>query len=177
MDDSLTEQPKRGPRLYGKTINAIKMVQAGIDPKTALQAANLTDKVSDRAVQKLKAKVRKYSLNDDSTAKLANTQLKRILKGKPREVTQEKVTRDGQKVNYIEKIIPTDSNILAAASLVYDRYEPVQRSTEDLGQQVTFIDLSTVNVQIGQSGADQVRMIADRPSDGVIEAEIIPPTI
>ena len=52
------------------------------------------------------------------------------------------MTKAGQVVDYIETIAPSDSNILAAASMVYDRFEPVKSNQEATTINNTFIDLS-----------------------------------
>ena len=142
------EQPTREPKLLPKTLQAIKLVQAGLTAKQALQATNYKEVISARAQSKLREKCRKYSLTDDSTARLASNQIKRILKARAREEAHKKVTSTGQVVEYIDNIYPTDSNILAAASMVYDRYEPVKSQEQAQGQGNTYIDLSTYQVSI-----------------------------
>ena len=137
-----------GKTLSKKTLQAITMCQAGIDPREALKYVNLKDNISPKAVSNLRQKVKKYSLLDDSVVKAAQTQVKRILKGKAREEAHSKVNKAGEVVQYTEKVYPTDSNILAAASMVYDRYEPIQGSEGDAGQGNTYIDLSQYQVQI-----------------------------
>jgi hypothetical protein len=136
------------PKLLKKTIDAIRMCQAGIDPETALKAVNLKENISPRAITNLKAKCRKYSLNDDPTAHLASNQIKRILRNRAREEAHQKVTKDGQVVDYTDKIYPTDSNILAAAQMVYDRYEPTQAQEQAGSHTQTYIDMSSIQVQI-----------------------------
>ena len=144
-----------GVKLQDKTIMAIKMVQAGIDPREALKTVNHKDNVSPKQVSVLRKKVKKYSLTAPSMVNAAQNQVKRILKGLAREEAHEKVTKTGEVVRYTENVYPNDSNILAAASMVYDRYEPVKGSEPDAGQGNTYIDLShyqvQVNVDNGQS--------------------------
>lgn len=142
-----TGKPKK---LYRKSEMAIKMVLAGIDPRTALQTVNCKDNISHQAISELKEKVRKHSLTEPATVKLASSQVKRILRARAREEVHRKATKDGEVVEYTDNIYPTDSNILAAASMVYDRYEPVgPQASEGIGN--TYIDLSCVQVLVGNS--------------------------
>jgi len=139
MDQQLTEQTT--PKYQPKTLAAIKMVNNQVDPYTALQLVNNKDKISAAAVCKLKKKVNKYSLTHPKLVKAAKNQVERILSGETREIEQQKVTKDGQVVDYIETIAPSDTNILAAAALVYDRYEPVIKQ----GLQIN-VDISAINL-------------------------------
>ena len=138
----MPEIEQNTPNYYPKTIEAIKMIQAGIDPAQALKYSNFKDNVSESAIAKIKQKARKYSLLHPTLVKSARTQVKRILGGETREIHQQSVTKAGQVVDYIETIAPSDSNILAAASMVYDRFEPVKSNQEATTINNTFIDLS-----------------------------------
>lgn len=133
------------PQPYQKTKDAITMIQAGINPAEALKYVNLKDNISGSAVAKIKQKVKKYSLLQPSTVKSANNQIKRILAGETREISQQAVTKAGEVVDYIETIAPSDSNIIAAASMVYDRFEPVKSNVPAEAQGNTYIDLSVIN--------------------------------
>lgn len=112
------------------------MVNSGVDPYTALQLANNKDTISGAAVCKFRKKVNRYSLQHPSVVKAASNQVKRILSGEVRELDQQKVTKDGEVVNYVEQIAPSDTNILAAAGMVYDRYEPVRTISTNLNLSV-----------------------------------------
>ena len=141
-------QATKEPKLQPKTIHAMKLVEAGLTPREALEAANMTTKMSAQAVSVFKAKLKKHSLTEPSTVKLASNQIKRILKARAREEAHKKVTSTGEVIEYIDNIYPTDSNILAAASMVYDRYEPVKIQEQDKGSGNTYIDLSTYQVAV-----------------------------
>lgn len=78
----------------------------------------------------------------------AQNQIKRILKVRAREEAHRKVTKDGEVVEYTDNIYPTDSNILAAAAMVYDRYEPVKRDDAGAQAPATYIDLSRYNILV-----------------------------
>ena len=146
MDDNNTAiepeiMPEQQPKLLPKTLEAFKLVEAGLTPKEALQAVNCTKKISPTSVSVFKRKLKKHQLTSPQTVKLANNQIKRILKGEAREVTQQKATKDGQVIEYTEQIVPSDTNIIAAASMVYDRYEPVVRQTLNVNVDVDPVDL------------------------------------
>jgi hypothetical protein len=137
MDQQTTEvlspitqtTPKRFRGPSKKVESQIKMVMAGLDPR----------------VYKLKAKVRKYSLQAPDVSKLAHNQIKRILKGIPREEDHRTVTKDGQVIEYTDKVYATDTNMLAAVSMVYDRIEPVIRQNVNLNAN---IDISPVDLSV-----------------------------
>jgi hypothetical protein len=131
--DQIDNQQRYAP----KTLAAIQLVDAGISPKEALQITNVKRNISNEAVSKFKAKYRKYSLSHPKLVKAANNQVSRILAGEPRQVDQQKVAKNGEIVNYVETIAPTDSNILAAASMVYDRVDPVQRGVDVVNNSLT----------------------------------------
>jgi hypothetical protein len=145
----MPEIEQNTPNYYPKTIEAIKMIQAGIDPAQALKYSNFKDNVSESAIAKIKQKARKYSLLHPTLVKSARTQVKRILGGETREIHQQSVTKAGQVVDYIETIAPSDSNILAAASMVYDRFEPVKSQQAEAGTVITHIDFSVINNSLG----------------------------
>ena len=144
---------KTPAKLLPKTLDAIKLVQAGIDPKRALQITNGKETISERAIYSLKAKSRKYSLQAPALVRSAQNQIKRILTSEAREEAHTKVTGQGQVIEYTDNIYPTDTNILAAASMVYDRYEPVKPADQGSGQPQTYIDMTSItnNVQINKA--------------------------
>lgn len=164
----LPKQPKHEPKLSRKSITAIKMVNAGIDPATALKMVNCKDNISHQAIAELKEKVRKHSLSEPSVVKSAQSQLKRILKARAREEVRKKVLTSGEVLEYTDNVYPTDSNILAAAAMVYDRYEPVKGQEAAQGSGNTYIDLSQYQVQINQSGGDPQAVEIIPPRDVVL---------
>jgi hypothetical protein len=128
---------EKQPKYLQKTLEAIKLVDNGADPTTALQITNGKANITRYAVDKFKAKYKKYSLANPSTVKSAHNQIKRILEAETRTLDQQKVTKDGQVVNYKETIAPSDSNILAAAAMVYDRFEPAKQPGDGSGGGLT----------------------------------------
>ena len=109
-----------------KTVDAIKLVAMGLQPQEALQITNHKPKITSEAVRKFNRKFDKYSLVKPDLVKLARNAVKDVLDNKP-------INGD---------IYPTHSNKLAAASMVYDRFEPVKSNQEATTINNTFIDLS-----------------------------------
>lgn len=128
MDQTEQIQVAKTPKFLPKTLTAMQMIDNGVDPKTALQLVNNKDKIHPQTVHNLKQNYKKYSLTRPKLVKAAHNQVQRILAAEPREITQQKVTKSGEVVEVIEVIAPSDTNILAAASMVYDRYEPVVKA-------------------------------------------------
>ena len=157
------------PRLYQKTLDAFKLIEAGLTPREALQAANMVTKVSDQAVCNLKKKLKKYSLSAPKTVSLAHHQIRRILAAQAREVARQKVTNDGQVIDYTEQIVPTDTNILAAASMVYDRYEPINGDGA-APEAITYLDFSAIQINVSGAPAAQSVLLSN------ISVIDIPPT-
>ena len=119
-------EPKR---FYHKTNLALKIMQTGETAEEALKLTNGKEKICERSVYKLKERFKKYSLTQPSIVKSANFQVKRILKSEPRESIKYHMDGDKKVVDSVQEILPSDTNILSAATMVYDRYEPlIQRS-------------------------------------------------
>lgn len=138
-------------KLYPKTEQALRLCAIGTDPAEALKIVNGKDKIHRNAVTSLKKKYAKWSLKNPSVVKLANNQVKRILQGEGRGIEQQKVTAQGQVIDYTETVVPSDTNILAAAMMVYDRVEPIKGNDPGDTPGVQFIDLTTYNVQINNN--------------------------
>jgi hypothetical protein len=136
------------PKLLQKTLDAIQLVNNGADARTALQITNSKADISNVAVYKFNQKYKKYSLTHPKLIKSANNQIKRILAGETREIDQQAVTKAGDVVDFKQTIAPSDSNILAAASMVYDRFEPVKGQDSEQPSGNTYIDLSQYHVQV-----------------------------
>lgn len=129
-----TEKPHK---YYPKTLEAIQLVNAGVSPEMALKFSNQKDSIRPETVSRFKQKLKKHSLTQPKLVKSAHEQIKRILEADVRSIPQQKVTKDGQVVNYIESITPSDSNILAAAAMVYDRFEPAKQPGDGSGSGLT----------------------------------------
>ena len=135
-------EPKQ-PRYAQKTLDAIGLVSAGLDPMKALQAVNYKTNITTQAVNKFKKKFQKYTLTAPTMQKLAHHAVKDCLTDTP--ITQVKKDRQGNEI--IEEIAPTWTNKLAAAAMVYDRVEPVMRQVQSIN-----IDISAINLDDYRNG-------------------------
>jgi hypothetical protein len=165
----ITSPEKPAKKLLKKTLAAFKMVDAGISPREAIETVNLKSHMTDAAVSRFADKYKKYGLNNEETAHLASRQIKRILRARAREEAHTKVTKDGQVIDYTDNIYPTDSNIIAAAAMVYDRYEPIKSADPGQGAGNTYIDLSTYQIAVNVD--KPVDRSSCQPIDGTIEAK------
>jgi hypothetical protein len=124
-DGILAPEPQVMPRYARKTQQAIKLVaEHGVDAKTALMLVH-NRPVDPSAVKAFRKKVAAHALTRPAMVKLAHNVVRDVLQGKADEVTQQKLDRNGQVVEIIDKIVPTHTNRLAAAAMVFDRVEPV----------------------------------------------------
>ena len=134
----MTENIKK---LRKTTRRALALVQDGIEPIKALQIVNNKDEIHHETIKRFNNNVLKYSLKSKGTVKAAKSQLDRILQAQPRTVTQQKLGKDGQVIEYIETIAPPDSVIMTAVQSVYDRYEPAVQQNLNVSVTVDPIDL------------------------------------
>ena len=134
----MTEKPCK---LRKTTRRALDLVQDGIEPIKALQIVNNKDEIHHETIKRFNKNVLKYSLKSKGTVKAAKSQLDRILQARPRTVTQQKLGKDGQVIEYIETIAPPDSVIMTAVQSVYDRYEPAVQQQLNVNVTVDPIDL------------------------------------
>ena len=119
--------------LYAKTERACQLiVHHGVEPREALKLATGNPSPGRTAVMEIKQKAARYSLSRPAMVKLAHKVVADTLKGKPDQIVQQKVDKNGQVVEYVEQIAPTHTNKLAAASMVFDRAEPVVRQNVNL---------------------------------------------
>ena len=166
-DQILPIPPKKEPKLQPKTLEAMKLVDAGLTPREALQVTNFKKNISSAGIAVFKNKYKKHSLTAPATVKLASHQVKRILAARAREEAHTKIGKDGQVIDYTDNIYPTDSNILAAAEMVYDRYEPVHSQEQAPPGGNMYIDLSSYQVSLS-TGSDNVpcdRQVVDMVED------------
>ena len=129
----MPEIDNKPPRMCQKTVDAIKLVAMGLQPQEALQITNHKPRITSEAVRKFNRKFDKYSLVKPDLVKLARNAVKDVLDNKP-------INGD---------IYPTHSNKLAAASMVYDRFEPVKSQQTEANQVITHIDFSVINNNLG----------------------------
>ena len=119
-----TEQKQ--PKYYQTTQAALRMMDSGVDARTALQIVNNTPKPARSTVQSLKAKYRQYSLTHPKLVKLAHNAVKDCLTDQP--ILSKRTDKQGNEI--IEENVPTWANKIAAASMVYDRAEPTRGDPE-----------------------------------------------
>lgn len=144
--DAITNETQ--PRYLQKTLDAIKLVDMGIEPKQALQITNFKKDITAQAVHKFKKKYNKYSLTAPKIQKLAHNAITDCLSDAP--IIQKRKDKQGNEI--VEEIPPTWTNKIAAASMVYDRVEPVIRQNANLNLNVDVhpVDLSLyLNAQSG----------------------------
>jgi len=121
------------PQMYGKTARAMKLViEHGCTPKDALLMVRNGGNVPDRTLKEFKRKVARYSLTRPAMVKLAHNCVENVLKCVPNVLTTQKMDKNGQVVDIVEQVIPTHTNQLAAAAMVFDRAEPVVRQNINL---------------------------------------------
>ena len=127
------ETAENQPNYKRKTLEAIRLVQAGADPETALRITNSKERISERAIYNLKEKCRKYSLTHPKLVKLAHNAVKDCLTDQP--IISKRTNKQGQEI--IEETTPTWANKIAAASMVYDRVEPTKQSPDVINNSLT----------------------------------------
>ncbi len=157
--------PAQQPRFLQKTLDAARLVQAGLTPREALQHTNMSNRISGDAVTKFKKKLLKYSLTDPDMVKPARNVLKDILQGKPRREDHTKATPAGEVVEYTDNVYPSHSNQIAVAAMVYDRYDPVRQA----GVGNTQINIG--NIITGEAASRIAEAMSRLP---IIEAESQP---
>ena len=133
QEPETAETAPKQPRYYPKTIEAFKLVEAGLKPKEALQAVNYTNKISGQSVSEFKKKLKRYSLTHPKLLKLAHNAVKDCLTDQP--IISKRTNKQGQEI--IEETTPTWANKIAAASMVYDRVEPTKQSPDVINNSLT----------------------------------------
>lgn len=160
-----TEKPLN---LSPKGLAQMKMMANGVDARTTLLLTNPhKDTISRESVSKVRAKFKKWSLQSPEIVKLAHQVVRKTLKGETIKYTQQKVTKSGEIVTYTETIAPSITNQLAAAGMVYDRYEPVKVGAPAVPQGNTYIDLSNYRVIVNNVDKP-VDSVSYQPHAGVI---------
>ena len=144
-----------------KIATAINLsVNHNMTPKDALILADNGKVPNKYQVSRLKIKCDKYRLTQPSMAKLAHHVVKDVLKGVPMSIPQQSVGRDGQVIDYQEIIPPTYTNRLAAASMVYDRVDPVVQRSVSLN--INLMDIHPVDLsRYGMLRVEDVEDVED----------------
>jgi hypothetical protein len=139
---------RKRPKLHGKTEKVLNLaVNHGVAAKDAFIFVN-GKPPSAGTLTSLKDKIAKYSLTAPGMVKLAHNALRDTLKGKEYGYDAVKILGNGEKIPYTEKIIPSYTNKLAAASMVFDRVEPIINRNVNLNinAEVDPVDLSEFTV-------------------------------
>jgi hypothetical protein len=137
------ESKRNYPEYCQKTIEAFNLVDAGMSPKQALQATNFKKDISPAGIANFKKKYKKHSLTHPKLIKLAHHAVTDCLTDQP--IISTHKDRQGREIT--EETPPTWSNKLAAASMVYDRFEPVkQPNGSDGGMTVNIIPIAAQEV-------------------------------
>jgi hypothetical protein len=139
MSEQQTEQ--NHPKYYQKTQAAFAMLDAGVKPEIAVQLLNNTNKPARSTVSLLKAKHKKYSLTAPKMQKLAHSAIQDCLTDQPIKQAIIKKDKDGNAIEIIEETVPSWTNKIAAASMVYDRCEPIVRQSVQINVDVDPINL------------------------------------
>ena len=125
------------------TRKALKLiVEHNLDPREAYTLVNGKEP-TQCALEGIRSKISDYSLKTDEMQRLAGSVVKNALKGKPLKTskliidkaTGRPVMREDdptQPLEYIEKVYPSHTNMLAAASMVQDRVDPIVRQNINL---------------------------------------------
>lgn len=147
-----SQNNQKQPKYYQTTQAALKMMDSGVDARTALQIVNNTPKPARSTVQSLKAKYRQYSLTHPKIIKLAHNAVKDCLTDQP--IISKRKDKQGNEI--IEENAPTWANKIAAATMVYDRAEPTRGNPETVN--------NTLNITMIPAAAQEIidRMMANR---------------
>lgn len=143
IDRKISSNGQDRPVMYEKTATAVDLViNHDVDPKTALTLAR--GSVPARStVREFVKKTSKMSLQSPSMLKLACKAVKDTLQGKEYGYEAVKIFSNGTKVPYVEKIVPNYTNKLAAATMIYDRAEPIIHRNENrnINTDISVVDL------------------------------------
>jgi len=142
VNENRIEYIQDGVKISEKSIKQFKLMEMGETAENALRLTNCKNEVSKGAIYNLEQRYKKWSLQRPEVVELAGKQFNRILKGGKRTIKKQKVTNTGQVIDYTEQIAPSDTTILAAVSMVYDRYEPVVNKNVNINVNLAPIDLS-----------------------------------
>jgi hypothetical protein len=123
QEPEIPETTEKPPKYYPKTLEAIQLVNAGVSPEMALRFSNQKDNIRPETVSRFKQKLKKYTLTHPKLVKLAHNAVQDCLTDQP--IISKRTDRQGNEI--IEENTPTWANKIAAASMVYDRAEPVKQ--------------------------------------------------
>lgn len=136
-EQSKEETTKNLPELPLNHIAYSVLRSQGFNQKEASQALKMTPSNGCRIDAKIN---HKYDLTNSNFIKLASNVVKNVLKGTPTEVRHTDLDKNGNLVEIIKDIHPKHSEKLQAASMVYDRAQPVKRSEAEVN--ISFIQIN-----------------------------------
>jgi hypothetical protein len=148
------------PKMLGYTL----IQDAGLKKTECAQILG----ISNGRVSQIDRELQQWGLKNLKMVRLAHNVVKNVLKGMPQEQARRAATKDGQVIDYIDNIYPTHTNQLQAATMVYDRVEPVRKDT-DTSTSAPVCPVS-INVLFGGSQAPQVAVSVQGP--GLPKSEV-----
>jgi len=108
------------------------IVEHGVDAKEAYSLVNGRPP-GKQTLTGINQKAQEYSLQTDEMQRLASRVVKNTLKGKPMVCERTTIDRKtGQVIDYTDNQYPSHTNMLAAASMVQDRVDPIVRQNINL---------------------------------------------
>jgi hypothetical protein len=116
-------------------------VEHGIDPKQAYALVN--GKIPSKAtLGRVKDKARRMSLTAPAMVKLAHQAVRDTLEGKEARYDAVKVFSNGKREAYQEVIVPSYTNKLAAAAMIFDRDQPIKGQQGDQAPSFTHVNMN-----------------------------------
>jgi hypothetical protein len=113
------------------------IVDHGVEPKEAYSLVN-GRAPGKQTLTGIVQKAQEYSLQTDEMQRLASRVVKNTLKGKPMVCERTTIDRKtGQVIDYTDNQYPSHTNMLAAASMVQDRVDPIVRQNINLNGNLT----------------------------------------
>jgi hypothetical protein len=168
QEEDSTKQLNQPVKKYTKKrLNQFKMLDSGCTALDTLKISNNKATISKQAAHQLIHEYKKYQLASPELIQLSHKVIKEALKGKEHTYTAQKVTPKGDVVDYKEVIAPTYANRLAAASMVYDRFDPVKQTGSGNGESQPH----PINLQLYINVGAQIM-----PNNSSVKAIDIPPT-
>lgn len=114
------------PKMNDKQLAYQMLRQSNVPPQKASKAVGYHPSYGYH----LDKKLQKYSLKTKKMVNLAHKAVKETLEMKPLEIEHERVLKTGEVVKRKEKILPSHTNRLTAAQMIYDRIEPIVRDEQ-----------------------------------------------
>ena len=143
---------KKG-QVTAKVAATVKMVaEHGLDVKSAMRLAGYPENIPEKTLSYMKSKVAKHCLTAPGMVKLAHSAVRDALAGRGVETLKQEIDPKTGKMKEIKEItaLPTATNRLAAAQMIYDRIEPIKGQQGNQAPQFT-----QVNINLYSNPADR----------------------